>query len=66
MLTNIRAFLANKKTYLSMAAAIIGGLIAYGEGAISLNELLVIIVNATGFITVKAGVNRAIKNGNGK
>lgn len=58
MLTKIREFLAGKKTYLSMVASILGGVIAYAEGAIGLNELILIIINATGFITVKAGVAR--------
>jgi hypothetical protein len=63
MLTQIRGFLAGKKTYISMAVAILGGLYAYANGTIGLNELILIIVNATGFITVKAGVSRQADNG---
>ena len=63
MLEQFRTLLAGKKTYLSMAVAILGGLYAYANGTIGLNELIVVIVNATGFITLKAGAAREAKNG---
>ena len=62
MLTDIRAFLAGKKTYLLCLSAIIAALVGYTDGTLSLGELIQAIVAAAAGITIKAGITRDIKS----
>ena len=62
-LTQLRAFLVGKKTYLLMAAAALTALGSYADGALTLNELFTALLNAGGLSTLRAGVNTAVNQG---
>lgn len=61
----IREWLKGKKTYLSIAAAIVASLIAWADGSISNTQLIQSILLVLPFAPLRAGVKTAMAESSG-
>lgn len=54
----IRDALAGKKTYLTALATIVGGTIAWSQGAVSTADYVKLVLDAVFAMTIRAGVSK--------